>query len=78
MDWLLVSQDDLTAQRTNEQKVRFMMILLGSNSEAMSQSVLGKLAEGVPHLSVLIMSVGYETSRGTESSVLAQNQTLIK
>lgn len=44
----------------------------------MLQSVLGKRANGVPQLSVLMLVAPLETSPGTLPAILDQNQTLIK
>jgi hypothetical protein len=65
-------------QKYNEQNVRLMIMLFESNSEAISQLVSGKFADGVPQLSVLTVSLGFETSDGTAPFVLDQNHTLIK
>lgn len=55
-----------------------MMMLLGENLELISHDVLGKRAEGVPHLSVLTEPEPLvETSEGGDP-LRGQNQTLIK
>lgn len=68
---------EVQKQKRYEQKVRSTTILFGPKCEDKSQSVSGKLANGVPQVEVSIDSGPFFTSLGTEPSVLDQNQTLI-